>query len=53
VRRERELHAAKLARLRQEVGLALDEVERGETLDLTVDMVFDELMDGRRQSSAQ
>ena len=53
VRRERELHAAKLARLREEVRLALDEVERGEILDVTVDAVFDELMDERRQFSAR
>jgi antitoxin ParD1/3/4 len=53
VRRERELHEAKLARLRQEIRLALDEVERGETLDVTVDAVFDELMAERRQSSAR
>jgi Arc/MetJ-type ribon-helix-helix transcriptional regulator len=52
-RRERELHEAKLTRLREEIGLALDEVERGETLDVTVDTVFDELMDERRQDSAR
>ena len=52
-RRERELHEAKLARLREEIGLALDQVERGETLDVTVDAVFGELMDERRQSLAR
>jgi hypothetical protein len=52
-RRERELHEAKLARLREEIRLALDEVERGEILDVTVDAMFDELMDERRQSSAR
>ncbi|MDX6751212.1 type II toxin-antitoxin system ParD family antitoxin [Geminicoccaceae bacterium 1502E] len=50
-RRERELHEARLARLREEVQLAVAEAERGELLDVTVDALFDEVMEERRQAA--